>query len=131
MTQINEETSFNGELCPIVEAIKRISGMWKLVVVRYLLEGPMGFNELLRRIDGISSKTLSATLKQLQKEGIVRREILSTQPFSVKYYLTEKGEELKPVIEALRYWGEKWIKTPQNLQNVANIHNISNQQHTR
>ena len=97
------------EVCPIVEAIKVIGRTWRLVVVRYLLEGPMSFNELQRRIEGISSKTLSQTLKQLQQAGVVRREVVSIQPFSVRYSLTEKGEALRPVIEALRKWGEEWL----------------------
>lgn len=85
------------------------------MVVRYLLESPMGFNELMRRIGGISSKTLSATLKQLQREGMVIREVVSMQPFSVRYCLTEKGRELKPVIDELMRWGEKWT-TPREAE---------------
>ena len=119
MTQASEIA--NGEeICPIVEAVKIVGKTWKLVVVRYLLEGPMSFNELLRRINGISSKTLSATLKQLQQEGIVKREVVSTQPFSVRYSLTTKGEGLKPVIDALKNWGEEWIKTQHPSQEEHN-----------
>ena len=98
-----------GEICPIVGSIQVIGSMWRLIVIRYLMEKPMSFNELLRVADGINSKTLSRTLKYLQQDGIVRREIVSTQPFAVRYSLTEKGRDLRGVIEALKAWGIKWV----------------------
>src|SRR5579883_2363955 len=61
------------------------------------------------RIVGIDSKTLSRALKSLESQGIVKREVLTTQPFSVQYSLTEMGMELKPVIDSLRKWSERWI----------------------
>jgi len=103
---IDEEKS--NETCPIVKAIKVVGGTWRLVVIRYLLEGPMSFNELLRRANVITPKTLSNTLKHLQRNGIIRRDVIGSNPPSVIYSLTEKGMALRPVIEALRDWGETW-----------------------
>ncbi|PSN83397.1 hypothetical protein B9Q01_04865 [Candidatus Marsarchaeota G1 archaeon OSP_D] len=100
--------SVKEEVCPIVNSIELIGSKWKLIVIRYLSESPMGFNELLKRIRSSNSKELSLTLKQLQDVGIVERRIVSYQPFRVQYALTQKGEELKPVLEELRKWGEKW-----------------------
>jgi DNA-binding HxlR family transcriptional regulator len=77
-------------------------------VVRHLFTGPKGFNELLRA-SGINSKTLSATLKFLEQNGIVRREVISTAPFSVQYSLTASGLELEPALEGLGKWGMKWL----------------------
>ena len=105
------------ETCPIVGSIQVIGSMWRLIVIRYLMDRPMSFNELLRAANGLNSKTLSRTLKYLQQEGIVKREIVSTQPFSVRYSLTEKGYDLQPVIEALKTWGIKWLAFDKNDKN--------------
>ncbi len=111
MTLINlddEQKRADGEVCPIVESIRIVGSTWKLIIIRYLLDGPKGFNELLRAIHGLNSKTLSRTLKQLQQDGLVERRVVALQPFSVEYRLTEKGQALQPVIQALRKWGEEW-----------------------
>ena len=97
------------ELCPVVESVRRVGNEWRLIVVRYLLDRPMRFNELLRAAGGVDAKTLSRVLKYLSSEGILRRDVLSTQPFTVQYGLTQKGEQLRPVIESLRKWGNEWI----------------------
>lgn len=96
------------ERCPIVSAIRELSGEWNLVIIRYLMTKEMGFNELLRNVKGLSSKTLSSCLKSLAAKGIVHREVVSTQPFSVSYSLTEKGRSLEPVFEMLGEWGSRW-----------------------
>lgn len=108
------KTAGNG-LCPIVNSIDIIGTKWKLIVIRYLVDSPMGFNLLLRKTGTNNSKELSLTLKQLQRDGIVERRIVSTQPFRVEYALTKKGEELRPVLDQLRVWGEKWAP-PQRIQ---------------
>lgn len=96
------------ENCPIVSAIRELGGEWNLIIIRYLMSRNMGFNELLRTARGISSKTLSNNLKALAARGIVNREIVSTQPFTVSYSLTEKGMALESVIDMLGDWGSKW-----------------------
>jgi len=93
-----------------VAATKVLSSVWAIVVIYYLMDGPKGFNELLRAIPGMNSKTLSRTLKSLQSKGLVVREVVSVQPFAVRYRLTPMGEELVPVLNALRGWGEKWAR---------------------
>lgn len=94
--------------CPIVYAIREIGGEWNFIIIRYLMTKSMGFNELLREARGISSKTLSNNLKALVGKGIVKREVVSTQPFNVSYSLTEKGRSLKDVIDLLGQWGNRW-----------------------
>lgn len=98
------------DICPIVETIKLIGGKWELTIIRYLSDNPMRFNELLRSAEGISSRTLSRLLKNLMDSGIVRREVLSIQPVVIMYSLTQQGSEIKPVIDAIRDWGERNIK---------------------
>jgi|ACXJ01.1.fsa_nt_gi DNA-binding HxlR family transcriptional regulator len=118
--EIVEITSPKKDSCPIVEAIKEIGGEWRLIVIRYLNDGPMGFNDLLKSIEGLNSKTLSSTLKYLEAHGIVTREVESTRPFRVRYDLTEKGKSLKYSLEDLKRWGQQWVMKkadmPQNGQ---------------
>lgn len=97
------------EQCPIVSAIRELGGEWNLIIIRHLMLKNMGFNELLRAARGISSKTLSNNLKTLADKGIVDRMVISTQPFSVSYSLTEKGHSLEQVFEKLGHWGIKWV----------------------
>ena len=76
----------------------------------YLMDGPMRFNDLLRKgqPDDLNPRTLSRTLKHLQGMGIVERQVVGTEPFSVVYRLTEKGRDLNDVLSAYRRWGERW-----------------------
>ncbi len=96
------------EECPIVSAIRELGGEWNLIIIRHLMQKNMGFNELLRAARGISSKTLSSNLKSLADKGIVDRMVISTQPFSVSYSLTEKGHSLEQVFKMLGQWGDRW-----------------------
>src|SRR5260370_458282 len=70
---------------------------------------PMMFNELLKIACDIDPKTLSRVLKYLVAEKIVRREVLGTQPFTVRYALTDKGEQVRPIMQSLKAWGEAWV----------------------
>lgn len=95
-------------LCPVVETARLIGRKWDLIVIRYLLDGPKRFAELKDQIPDVSSKSLSATLKQLGSKGMVNRSVNPGFPVSVAYSLTKKGREMGDVIEAMRHWGEKW-----------------------
>ncbi len=104
------KTTTNGyTICAAVESARKIGNQWRLVVIRYLLEHPMRFNELLKIACDIDPKTLSRVLKYLTKEQIVRREVLGTQPFTVRYALTDKGEQVRPIMQSLKAWGETWV----------------------
>jgi DNA-binding HxlR family transcriptional regulator len=99
------------EVCPVVETARLIGRRWDLIVIRYLLEGPKHFAELRSVIPNVSSKSLSATLKQLTAKEIVVRKVNNGFPVSVEYSLTRKGKEIGPVVDAMRHWGDKWILT--------------------
>lgn len=105
------ENCSSDEVCSIERAIRSAGSEWSLIISHYLLDGPKGFNELLRagRNDDLNSRTLSRVLKFLAGQGIVDREIVSTQPFSVSYSLTEKGKGLEPILSAYRAWGLRWL----------------------
>ena len=97
------------ELCGAVESARRIGNRWRLIVVRYLLERPMRFGELLRVACGIDPKTLSRVLKYLAKEKVGTREVERTHPFTIRYALTEKGRQISPIMQALKKWREAWV----------------------
>lgn len=79
---------------------------WHPVVLFHLLQdGPLGFSALKERADGISSKMLSEGLSDLEDEGLVTRTVLNDEPVRVEYALSERGEALGPVIEAMVNWG--------------------------
>lgn len=102
-------TKSNYTICAAVESARKIGNQWRLIVIRYLLERPMRFNELLRVACEIDPKTLSRVLKYLATEKIIRREVLETQPFTVRYALTDKGEQIRPIMQSLKAWGETWV----------------------
>ena len=79
---------------------------WHPVILFHLLrDGPLGFSALKERADGISSKMLSESLSDLEENGLVTRELLDEKPVRVEYTVSERGESLAPVIEAMVDWG--------------------------
>jgi DNA-binding HxlR family transcriptional regulator len=93
--------------CAVTATASLIGKKWHPVIVdRLLKNGPLGFNALKEAVDGISSKVLSDSLDDLEETGIVTREVISEKPFRVEYALTERGEELAPVIQSMREWGQ-------------------------
>jgi len=96
-------------LCPVLAAVGVIGTEWRLAIVHRLLEGPQRFSEILKSNPRLNAKTLSATLKFLEGQGVVQRTVVSTRPFSVVYSLTEMGLGLAPAARELRLWGERWL----------------------
>jgi DNA-binding HxlR family transcriptional regulator len=96
-------------LCPVLAAVGVIGTEWRLAIVHRLLEGPQRFSEILKSNARLNAKTLSATLKFLESQGVVQRTVVSTRPFSVVYSLTEMGLGLAPAARELRAWGERWL----------------------
>jgi DNA-binding HxlR family transcriptional regulator len=85
-----------------------ISGKYKMTILYALTEfGVVRFNELKRYIGGISFKTLSATLKELEADGLVHREEYPQIPPKVEYSLTGRGRSLMPILDGMCEWGEK------------------------
>lgn len=98
--------------CPVERAAEIISGKWTILIIRDLQGGGRRFGELARSLAGISPKTLSERLKDLERRSIVERRSLTGMPVRVEYALTEKGQALLPVIETLRRYGEAWTSSP-------------------
>ena len=85
-----------------------IQGKYKMFILYTLMDfGVVRFNEMKRYIRGISFKTLSATLKELEADGLVHREEYPQIPPKVEYSLTERGRSLIPILEQMCTWGEE------------------------
>ncbi len=104
-------------LCPVLAAVGVIGTEWRLAIVHRLLDGPQRFSEILKSNTRLNAKTLSATLKFLEGQGVVQRTVVSTRPFSVVYSLTEMGLGLAPAARELRAWGERWLLPRANAAN--------------
>jgi DNA-binding HxlR family transcriptional regulator len=79
---------------------------WTFLLVAELLAGPQSFQELFKHIQGISESVLSERLKELEREGVVQRQVHERRPLRVTYRLTAKGEALEPVIRAIGIWSQ-------------------------
>lgn len=92
------------------DVLSILSKKWNPVVVVALADGgPMGFNDLLESIPGLSGKVLSETLADLTEAGVLQRTVLSESPLRVEYELTEAGEELYSLFDALAAWGNRHL----------------------
>lgn len=92
-------------VCPIERTVSVIGKKWTVLILRDLLEGTKRFNELLGSLDGISPKTLSERLKELEESSVIHREVFPEIPPRVEYSLTEKGKSLNGILEAMMEWG--------------------------
>lgn len=97
-------------ICPYATAQSLISGKWAILILLYLEDGPIRFNELLRQMPKMTHATLSAQLKSLVEKGLVTRTQYESIPPVVEYALTPIGEKFHPVLEALRDWGKDYIE---------------------
>jgi DNA-binding HxlR family transcriptional regulator len=93
--------------CKAELALRVIQGRWKLLILRELIEGVRRFSDLQRGLSGVSQKVLTAQLRELEADGVVRRTVYAEVPPRVDYALTDLGRELIPVLEGLHAWGEK------------------------
>ncbi|MGI6032970.1 MAG: winged helix-turn-helix transcriptional regulator [Coriobacteriales bacterium] len=85
-----------------------INGKYKMTILYTLMEfGVVRFNEMQRYIGGISYKTLSSTLKELQRDQLVHREEYPQVPPKVEYSLTERGKSLMPILDQMCEWGDE------------------------
>ena len=96
------------ERCTVERTVDVIGGKWTTLILRDLLGGTRRFGELRSALDGISPKTLTERLRELEACGVLTRTIHPEVPPRVEYALTDKGKALRPVIEAMAAWGEAW-----------------------
>ena len=94
-----------------VEATVQVAGSkWKPLIIHFLADGTKRFGELRKLIGGITQRSLTMQLRELEENGIVSREIFAEVPPRVEYTLTSYGETLTPLLIAMKEWGEIYIQ---------------------
>ena len=95
-------------ICPVATTVQIIGSKWKLLILRNLMQRPWRFNELKKDLAGISQKVLTDSLRSMEADGIIDRTVYAEVPPRVEYALSEIGETLRPVIDAMAEWGGKY-----------------------
>ena len=96
------------------QAIQLLGKRWTCLILDTMLEGPQRFCEMTSIVEGLSDRVLSDRLRELESEGVVERVVYPQIPVRVEYRLTEKGRDLRPVVQAIHEWAEKWIFLPES-----------------
>lgn len=100
----------NFELCPRFEkAISILSQRWTALILYQLMSGPQRFCTMTEKL-GVSGKTLTERLKDLEQQGFVIREVYPETPVRIEYSLTEKGMSLTPIMQEIEKWSREWIE---------------------
>lgn len=110
------EPASYGQFCPVSMAAEVLCNRWTVLVLREMLAGTTRFNDLRRGVPRMSPSLLSKRLKELEAAGVVR-----TAPAPggvVEYRLTEAGEDLRPVVMGMGFWGQRWIESQLSLRNL-------------
>ncbi|AZR97775.1 winged helix-turn-helix transcriptional regulator [Streptococcus suis] len=95
--------------CPFVTTQSVLSGKWSILLLHHIEEGPIRFNEMHRRLTGISQATLTKQLRQLEDDGLITRKVYAQVPPKVEYELSEIGQEFKMVLQQIEVFGDKYI----------------------
>ena len=96
--------------CPVETTLTLISDKWKVLILRDLMPGTKRFGELKKSIGSVSQKVLTSQLRQMEASGLLSRKVYAEVPPRVEYTLTELGYSLKPILDTMWDWGEKYKK---------------------
>ena len=100
--------SYQIDDCPIARTLDLIGERWTILLLRdLLLQGPRRFQDFQTSLPGVAPNVLSARLKSMEDNGLVRRSLYSERPPRLEYVLTDKGKSLGPIVKAMRDWGTK------------------------
>ena len=94
--------------CPAELTLETIRGRWKLMILQQLVHGVNRFGALRRALKGISEKILTQHLRELERDGIIKRNVYAEVPLKVEYSLTDAGKALTPIIDAMHDWGVRF-----------------------
>jgi DNA-binding HxlR family transcriptional regulator len=94
--------------CPVAQTLDVVGERWTILILRDLfLQGPRRFQDFETSLAGLTASVLSCRLKELEERGIIERRLYADHPPRAEYLLTPRGRELRPVLKALRTWGER------------------------
>ena len=97
--------------CPVATTVQLIGSKWKLLIMRNLLARPWRFNELKKSLDGISQKVLTDSLRSMEEDGLITRTVYPEVPPRVEYALSELGESMRPILDAMEECGNNYKKS--------------------
>jgi DNA-binding HxlR family transcriptional regulator len=106
------------QFCPLAMAAELLCTRWTMVLLRELIAGSVRFNDLRRGVPKMSPTLLSQRLRELETAGVIERKELKTEKGVFEYHLTEAGKDLRPVVDAMGSWGQKWIEAKLSLKNL-------------
>jgi DNA-binding HxlR family transcriptional regulator len=106
------------QFCPIAMASEVLCTRWTVPLLRELIAGSTRFNDLRRGVPKMSPTLLSRRLKELEEAGVIERRAVRSARGVFEYRMTESGEDLRTVVEAIGSWGQKWIDKKQSLKNL-------------
>lgn len=95
--------------CTVEATVAVAGGKWKPLIIYYLLSGTKRFGELRKLIGGVTQRSLTLQLRELESHGIISREVFAEVPPRVEYSLTELGLTLAPVLNAMKEWGDSYL----------------------
>jgi len=104
--------------CPVFNTFNIIGKKFSILILRNMIyDNQKRFNEFLNSIEEINPKTLSIRLKEMEKDGLIRRQVFDETPIRIEYYLTQKGKELQPILEqmalfSVKYCGDQIFDNP-------------------
>lgn len=94
--------------CPVATTVQLIGNKWKLLIIRNLRMRAWRFNELHRDLEGISRKVLTESLRSMESDGLITRTVYPEVPPRVEYALSELGETMRPILDAMESWGTSY-----------------------
>lgn len=109
--------------CPTRIVLDQISDKWTVLILGVLRDGPVRFNSLKRKLEGVSQKVLATTLKKLERNGLLVRSAYPTVPVTVEYALTPLGRALSELVTEVRCWAEENITDVLNSQKAFDARN--------
>ena len=106
------------QFCPVAMAAEVLCTRWTMVLLRELVAGSTRFNDLRRGVPKMSPTLLSQRLKELEAAGVIERRALKSEKGVFEYRMTESGRDLSPIVEAMGFWGQKWVEARRSLKNL-------------
>ena len=97
--------------CPVATTVQLIGSKWKLLILRNLMMRPWRFNELKKSLEGISQKVLTDSLRSMEEDGLITRTVYPEVPPRVEYALSDLGETMRPILNAMQEWGTNYKKS--------------------
>lgn len=95
-------------VCPVEATLDIIGGRWKGIILYHLLDGKKRFSEFRRLFPAMTQRSLTIQLRELERDGVIHREVFPAVPPKVEYSLTQHGQNLEPILRAMSDWGEHY-----------------------